>query len=354
MSDDPDPKSSAMDTRWIDERSAQQKAAEGLGLFALLRELERNAGTRPRIGRNTRLRDQLVRLGQDPFLAFPDTDIARVDFSRSPPVVRAQFVGFFGAFGAFPLNWTEEVRHWYEAGDESFVRFVDVFASRFQELFFRAWSDARAITQFDHPGEDRFQTWLLSLTGLGTPAFSGRGAVPDTFKLRMLPLALHRVKSPIRLSQILALQFDDTIGIDVEEMVPTWLFFEPDALCRVGAQCSTLGRDIHLGARVKTVTEKLRLHIHVPNRRFYERFLPGGADHASLSEIVYWYLGQRFEIDVALWLPEPELVAAVLGQTTSLGWMACIAPQPAIEGRMIRVVSYALAPPGPTTARQAA
>lgn len=357
MTDDPAPAphAPAMDTRWIDERNAQQRAAEGLGLFALLRELERQAGTRPRIGRNTRLRDQLVRLGQDPFLAFPDTDIARVDLSRAPPVVRAQFAGFFGGFGAFPLNWTEEVRHWFDAGDESFVHFVDIFAARFQELFFRAWSDARAITQFDHPTDDRFQVWLLSLVGQGTPAFAARDAMSDTFKLRMLPLGLHSVKSPIRLSQTLALHFGDAVRIDVQEMVPTWLFFEPDALCRFGAQCSTLGRNIHLGARVKSVTEKLRLHIHVPTRAVYERFLPGGEDHASLSEIVFWFLGQRFEIEVALWLPKPEIVPAVLGQTTTLGWMACIAPPPiSTDENLIEVVSYALAPPAARPNRQVA
>jgi len=344
----------AMDTRWLDERTAQRQAAEGLGLFSLLRELERTAGPRPRIGRNTRLRDQLVRLGQDPFLAFPDNDLARVDLTQSPPMVRAQFVGFFGAYGAFPLNWTEEVRHWFDAGDESYVHFVDIFAARFQELFFRAWSDARAITQFDHPADDRFQSWLLAMVGQGTPAFRGRGIVPDTFKLQMLPLAIHSVKSPIRLSQTLALHFGGEVSIEVEEMVPTWLFFELDALCRVGMQCSTLGQNIHLGSRVKTVTEKLRLHIHVPTITIYERFLPGGAEHASLSEIVFWYLGQRFEIDVAVWLPKPEVTPAVLGQTANLGWMACIAPQPGVAAHMVRAVCYALAPPELPLARQAA
>lgn len=333
-----------MDTRWIDKRATDQIAAEGLGLFALLREMERRAGTRPRIGRNTRLRDALVRLGQDPFLAFPDKDLARVDFAKSPPVVRAQFLGFFGAFGAFPLNWTEEVRQWFDAGDESFVAFVDIFAARFQELFFRAWSDSQAITQFDHPVDDRFQMYLLAPLGLGTRSFRGRDSLSDTVKLRLAPLAMGRVKSPVRLQQMLSVHFAGTVSVDIEEMVPTWLEFEPDALCRVGMQASQLGRNLHLGARVRSISEKFRIHLRVRTMAAYRRLLPGGPDHAHLRDIVFWYVGQRFEIEIALWLPQPEVQAAVLGETAVLGWMACIAPDASRPDNMVHATRYALTP----------
>ena len=347
MTDAAPPAPPQSDTRWIDQRAAEQDQAMGLGLFAVLRELERRAGKKPRIGRNTRLRDALVRLGQDPFLAFPDTDLARVDMSASPPRLRAQFLGFFGAFGAFPLNWTEEIRQWYDAGDESFVQFIDIFAARFQELFFRAWSDARPISQYDHPADDRFQTYLLAMVGLGSPAFHRRDGVHDTVKLRLLPLTVSRVKSPVRLEQMLAVHFGDGVTIEIEEMVPTWLSFEPDALCRMGVQASTLGRDIHLGKRVRSISEKFRINVRVLTLQAYERFLPGGPDHAQLRDLVFWYLGQRFEIEVALWLPKPEVRPAILGESATLGWMACIAPDPGNAAQMIHATRFALVPEDP-------
>ena len=46
-----------------------------------------------------------------------------------------------------PLNTTAEVQQWYLMRDEAFVRLADLFTNRFQQLFFRAWSDAHAISQ---------------------------------------------------------------------------------------------------------------------------------------------------------------------------------------------------------------
>lgn len=325
-------------------------AAQGVGLFALLRQLERHGADRPRIGRNTRLRDALVRLGQDPFLAFPASDLARLDDGARAPRVRAQFLGLFGAFGALPLNWTEEVRRWFDAGDESFVAFTDIFVARFQELFFRAWSDAQPITQFDHP-DDRFQTWLMALLGTGTPALRGRGTLSDTVRLRLAPLALGRVKSPVRLRQMLQLHFDGTARVSIEEMLPSWLEFEPDARSQLGLQCSLLGRDMHLGERVQALGQKIRIHLHLDANSAYDRFLPGGPDHADLRDIVFWYLGQRFEVETALWLPHPELRPAQLGRTGTLGWMACLAPEAGDDRRApVRVTVFRLEPPEPPAA----
>ena len=327
----------------LERRQAQERAGEGVGLFAVLRMLERRGADKPRIGRNARLREALVRLGQDPFLAFPTQDVARVDMAARPPALRAQFLGFFGAFGALPLNWTEEVRRWFDSGDESFTAFTDIFAVRFQELFFRAWSDAHPITQFDHP-DDHFIAYLLALGGSGTRAFRHRDGLPDAAKARLAPLASGRVKSPVRLRQMLQLHFGRDIRVQVEELVPSWLEFEPDARARLGQRCATLGRDLHLGRGQVSVGEKIRLHFHLPSIAVYDRFIPGGTDHAALRDIVFWYLGQRFEIEVVLWLPRPEILPTVLGTAGRLGWMACLQPDRGGPNEALRSTSYRLQP----------
>lgn len=295
------------------------------GFLSLLRALERKNHTSPRIGRSRRLREEFVRLGQDPFLAFPDTDLNAVDLNRRPAIVRSRFLGFFGAFGALPLNTTEEVQRWFEFGDASFVDFVDIFATRFIQLFFRSWSDSHAITQYDNGGDDRFQNYLLGMTGLGTPAFQKRDTVHDTVKLRMVPLAMGRVKSAVRLRQMLELHFET--DIDVQEMVPSWMEFEADSLSQLGMQGSSLGRNVHLGSRVQSIGEKICIHVRVPTLTAYRGFLPGGRQNAHLRDIIFWYLGRLFEVDVAVWLPRCEVPAARIGSTVELGWMACVAPQ---------------------------
>ena len=314
------------------------------GFLALLRHMERHNGSMPRIGRSRRLRDEFVRLGQDPFLAFPDTDLSSVDLARRPAIVRSRFLGFFGAFGALPLNTTEEVHRWFSFGDRSFVDFVDIFATRFIQLYYRTWSDSRPITQFDHPNDDRFRLYLLGMTGLGTPSFWNRNTVNDTVKLRMMPLAMGRVKSAVRLRQMLELHFET--DIEVQEMVPSWMTFEPDSLSRVGQQGSTLGRNIHLGSRIQSIGEKICVHVRVDTLKEYKDFLPGGGKNAHLRDIIFWYLGRVFEVDVAVWLPRKEVPAAQIGVSVELGWMACVSPQvpPGRETEFVRGTIYRLDP----------
>lgn len=293
------------------------------GFLALLRQLERAAPDRPRIGRAERTRDEAVALGQDPFLTFPDAELSEVLLDTQPPRVRPRVMGFYGPQGALPLTLTEEVLGWVETGDRAFVDFTDIFAARFIGLLFRAWSDARAISQFDHP-DDRFQKYLLSFAGLGTPAFRDQSDSVDTLRLRNIALFLGRVKSPVRLRQMLELHLKAEVS--VEEMVPAWMEFEPDSLSRLGMQGSTLGQNIHLGSRVLSIGEKIRIHIRAASLQAYRRFLPGGPDHGQLRTVVQSYLGMAFEVDVALWLPQREVEPTALGRAGQLGWMACVAP----------------------------
>ena len=324
----------------IDPDNPHANTGSAPGFLAELRRVERRSGDKPRIGLSRRIRDEVVDLGQDPFLAFPDTDLSQWDKSKARPIIRARFMGFFGPHGALPLNTTEEVTRWHQNGDKAFVAFTDIFVTRFLQLYFRSWSDAHAISQFDHKDGDRFQSYLLAMAGTGTPAFRELGAVGDTVKLRMTPLANGRVKSPVRLRQMLELHLD--VKVEVEEMVPLWMAIEPDALSIVGQQGSVLGQSISLGSRVCSVGEKIRLHIKVADKNKYRQFLPGGIQHRELSDIVFWYLGKVTDIDVVLWLPAAEIEPAVMGCSGDLGWTASIAPTEAQANEYVQGARYGL------------
>ncbi|QUJ78249.1 type VI secretion system baseplate subunit TssG [Sulfitobacter albidus] len=126
-------------------------SSKGWGFLSAMRFAERRAKGKPRIGKSTRVAQDAVSMGQDPFTGFPDSDLSQIDLAADPPRIRPRFLGFFGPFGPLPGAQTREVAFWTRNGDSSFVRFADIFVTRFQQLFYRSWSDARAITQFDHP-----------------------------------------------------------------------------------------------------------------------------------------------------------------------------------------------------------
>lgn len=313
-----------------------------IGFLAYLRRLERDADDHPRIGENTTIKQEFVTIGQDPFMAFAASDMSRIEIGPGgKPEIRNQIVGYFGPHGALPLNTTEEAVRWANSGDLAFVKFTDIFATRFQQLFYRAWSNAHAITQFDHPTGDRFSGYVGALIGIGNPANKGRDDLHDINKLALAPLASGRVKSPVKLRQML--RQDLGADVQVEEHVPVWINFEPDTQNALGARGSTMGRDMFLGARVQSVDEKVRLHVRTRSLAEYRMFLPGGESHQRLHDIVFWYLGATYEVDVSLTLPADQMQPAKLGESTELGWMAALEPaDPPPANQQVQAATYPL------------
>lgn len=310
------------------------------GFLALLRRLERESGARPRIGRSTRRAQDIADIGQDPRLAFPAEDLAGVETDGPRPRIRAQFMGFFGPQGALPLNTTEEVLRWQDAGEDAFVAFTDMLSARFYQLFFRAWSDAHAITQHDRPDQDRFQSYVGAVAGIGSPAFRQHDDFPDIARLPLVPVFGGRVRSGVRLRQLLAGHFG--VPVMVQEHVTSWLEFEPGDMRGLG-RGGALGRDSYLGARLQSVNEKICIRLDLPDAETYRGFLPGQPRHGQLAALVYWYLGKCLDVDLALGLPRDRIPAATLGGDAAIGWLAAMRPEGLRPGDTpIEVARFAL------------
>jgi type VI secretion system protein ImpH len=308
----------------------------------LMRWLERRAGDKPRVGQSRRVHEDVAELGQDPYMGFARTELSEADLTATPPRVRPRFLGFFGPFGPLPSAMTREVMRWVRRGDDSFVRFTDIFATRFQQLYYRAWSDARAITQFDHPSGGTFPDHLRALTGEASPALRKTGAVEDTVRLRYTGLAMDRVRSPVRLRQMLRTHFGVPVRID--EFVPSWLGFAPEDCTALGTQRATLGADLVMGTRVRSIGEKITIHIECPDLPSYRGFLPGQTPQAELRDLVLGYLGGFTEIDVALWLPNRCIAATGLSGKAQLGWTTAL-PRSFPKRGLVRATTYQISAP---------
>ena len=290
-------------------------------LLDLLRELERSTPGKPRIGANTVRGEEVVRLGQDPFLEFPGANVTALETGTDGvPQLQSRFLGFFGPQGALPLNTTVEAYGWSQSRDKSFVQFVDIFANRFLQLFFRTWADARPIAQHDRPDEDRFARFVGSCAGLGTDPYLNRDTVPDLAKLPLAGLVGARAKSATRLEQLLS----ELFGIDarVTERIGSWLMFEPDDISTLGGPGARLGETAVLGDRTYVLDERFRIAIRAQTLEQYADLLPGGSLSDMLADAVFYYLGFRFDYDVELALPAKLAPPAQLGSFGQLGWTA--------------------------------
>ncbi len=230
-----------------DPDDASRDEATRYGLLALLRRIERENPDRPRIGTSRTLAEEVVRLGQDPQLTFPVSDLSEV--SRDPSGswnLKTNVLGLFGPQGPLPLSLSEEAFRWQQSGDSSYAEFANIFAIRFLQLYFRAWSDSHGISQHDRPEEDRFAVWLGAFAGTGTPAFRRRDSIDEMTRVALASIGHGRVRSPVKLRQILELALGDRIR--VEEHRLSWIAIEPDDKCVIGRQGSTLGGNIFSAA----------------------------------------------------------------------------------------------------------
>lgn len=334
-------------TRARSRRDLALDAPGRLGLLAFLREVERSAPDRPRIGRNERLADETVTLRQDPHVSFGEAEVDRVIEAPGGrlEVVSAAF-GFFGPQGALPLHLTVDLmREGGEDGPAPYARFAQIIAARFGQLLFRAWSDARAITQFDHPGDDRFQTYLGAFMGLASPALRAKASRAG-FGVSTLPLAAvvgARVRGPVRLQQIVEHLLK--MPFVVEENVPMWLIFEPEDQNRLGQQGAKLGSDCLLGGRSMSVNDCIRLHVDCPDLATYRAFMPGGAGFRQVLAVCDVCLGVETAVQLVPALPRTAVPPAALDGTAALGWTAWMAPGAGGDGTWQRDAVFDLHPP---------
>lgn len=293
--------------------------------LAVMRELERTYRDKPRVGDSTVVAEDIVLLGQDPYLEFPASNVSAFEQTATGiPRLKTRFLGFFGPQGALPLSTTVEAYHWSSQRDPSFARFTDIFSNRFLQLFYRAWADARPIAQHDRPAQDRFIRYIGSIAGIGSEPYVDRDSVEDIAKVPFAGLTASVVKSASRLRQLIRGLF--RVDVDIEERIGSWLAFEPDDRMVLGASGSSLGADTFLGGRVYSINEKVRIAIRTTSLEQYRGFLPSGGMSGRLADAVFYYLGYRYEFDVQLALPKRLAPPVRLGASGELGWTSWIAP----------------------------
>jgi type VI secretion system protein ImpH len=293
--------------------------------FAVLRQFERMFAELPRIGDSTSRRDELVRLGQDPFMEFPAANLARVSRQDGkPPTVYVKYMGLLGPQGPLPLSTTEEAYQYVLAQDNAFPRFLDVFNHRFIQLFYRAWADSRPIVQHDRPHDDRFIAYIGSAIGIGSRPYQSQDSIPDVAKLGFSGLLGAQAKSASRLTDAICGLF--AVDAEVEEFVGTRLEIEAAEWTLLGQSFTRLGDGALLGRTVFSVQDKIRVRIFTRDLAQYVRFLPTGELCEPLADLMFLYNGEQLDWDAELAIPAGAAEPVRLGRFGQLGWTSWMAP----------------------------
>jgi type VI secretion system protein ImpH len=289
----------------------------------LMRRLERRSPIKPRISESGTKSEDIATLGQPPYIDHSDSNVSSIAIQEDGRArVESRFLGLLGPQGALPLHTTYEAAHWNNMRDPAFARFLDIFNNRFQQLFYRAWANARPAVQADRPRDDQFRTYLGAMTGIGTPAMRRRGQLHDFPKFAVAGLLAPAVKSAARLENMLAFLFK--AKVNVEQFVGVWLPLEASEQSALSAGSCVLGGDSIIGKSAFSLSDKFRVRLEVPDLQAFETFLPDGQNFESMADAVRYYVGETFVYDVEIGLPTLKTRPLRLGHFGRLGWTSWI------------------------------
>lgn len=291
-------------------------------LWHVLRWLDAKHPEYPVLGRSPNAELEPVRIGQEPSLAFAQSQLFAFHPGRDSRLPRLSILGFglFGPNGPLPIHLTEYARERVLYHDHTFVRFADILHHRFALLFYRAWADVQSTASLDRPGDDRFSRYSSSLIHIGEPSLQQRDAVADHAKLFVSGHLVRESRNAEGLERILATFF--RAGVRIEQWVSHWLALAREQQTRLGSgrDAEQLGIGSVAGEKVPDVQCRFRIRFGPLSLADYESHLPGGRPFAQMLSWLRNYIGYELAWDVRLVLRREEVPRATIGSSVRLGW----------------------------------
>jgi len=280
-------------------------------------------------------RNEVLRFGANPSLAFPASEIQSLEVVQDrPPLMRVNFLGLIGPLGVLPIYYTELVAGRVQARDHTLRDFLDIFHHRLLSLFYRAWQKYRYLVGFEQGDGDRFSQYLFDVIGLGTNGLRGRQEIPDTSLLYYAGLLAQQPRSATALEQMLA----DYFGVDVrvEQFLGAWYRLSGNAQCQLDdteLESQQVGFGAVVGDEVWDPQARVRLILGPLTLRQYLDFLPSGTAFGTLRTMVRLFAGDELDFEMQLVLRREDVPACELGTkgeaSPQLGWLSWSKTKPA-------------------------
>ena len=321
-----------------------EESPHELDFFAVLRQLECIHSDKPRLGEAARPADEAVRLGQEPSLAFAPAAVAgfTVGDKSRPHRLSTFFFGLFGPHGPLPLHLTEFAKdRERNADDPTLRRFADMFHHRLLSLFYRAWADADPCRSLDRADSRRFDAFVGSVCGIGTPELGECDDVPDDAKRYLAGIFALGSRPVVGLKAILREFF--RLPFAVREFTGEWLKLPAEDWCSLGVSGTRLGQDAIAGSSVWSCQHKFRLVCGALSFTEFMAMLPGGGSLRRLHDLVRNYVGDELDWDLNLVLKATDVPRLGLGTSGALGWTTWLGNRHAVTDADDVVIRPAIA-----------
>jgi len=291
-----------------------------------------------------------VRIGANPYLGFPASDIQSLVAEGERAEMKINFLGLTGPSAALPHPYTEFLIDREAHDDKGPAEFLDIFNHRLAMLFYYAWEKYRSPVAIERrPEHELFREMLLGLVGLGTEHLRNRGELPDAFFGNYAALLAMQPRSASALRCILCDYFG--VPFEVRQFAGTWYRLDEGSRTRFKDEESDserLGYGVVVSEEYWGQESMVRLRAGPLNLETYRRFLPGRRNFKLLREICRFFSRDETVFEVQLILEKDEAPAATLGDEpgasgegapvgSQLGWTTWVKSAP-FEGDVEDVV----------------
>lgn len=341
-------RTAAADLSWLEELRSNPWQFD---LYAAVRLFEQARPDAPRVGEAALPGQEVVRFSHEPNLAFPTATVTGLRSGQGTEILNTEVLGLFGPHGPLPLHFTEYAwERMRDHGDDTLVRFLDIFQHRMMTLFYRAWANSQPVANLERRERDRFSLQVGSIAGVGTAEFAGLDVMPQHTKLRFMGLLSHQKRDALSLQALVSGMF--AVPARIQQMIGEWLTVPNADRSYLGmhARVSTLGESTQLGALFWSAQHKFRVVLGPLELPALLRFLPGEAALRELTAAVRSFTGDEFDWDLELQLCADEVPETQLGQFGQLGWTTWLGgrtvdPVAARDTRITPALSDALSSP---------
>lgn len=304
---------------------------------AAVRILECVQPEKARLGQASRLKDEPVRLSQNPSLGFQASSLSGLEETGTTHAFRlfCNCMGLLGSNGPLPIHYTEHaLQRAAHHNDPTFREFVDLFNHRMLSLFYRAIADSDPAINLDRDDDNRYADFVASIGGFLPDAARSRDSLPAATRFNFAGWLGARTRCPEGLIAIVGGYFD--LPCDITEFVGGWLKMPEESLIRLGskeANCH-LGVSTYAGRRVWSSSHKIRIKLGPMTWQEYRAFAPGEVNNIALQELVLSYLGDEIDWELQLELKAGEARPLALNSQFRLGFNGWLSGSDAYNNRV--------------------
>jgi type VI secretion system protein ImpH len=275
------------------------------GFFQAVRLLELCHPEATRLGTSGPASGEAVRLRPDTSFAHPRSAVTGIERLKHDPDRRIHvteaMIGLYGLRSPLPSVYGEEILV-RGLGDEDPVRaLLDIFQHRMLSLLYRAWARSRPEAVYHQDGRDPI-TWMLFCL-MGVP----HELMPTGLPFHPLRIARYCAyfARRSRPAEGLEAMVSDALGgqdVRLEPYVLRSVAIPLRQQNRLGSACSTLGRDLHIGARIPDVGSTFRLRIGPLPYPEYLALAVAGDTRTSIGALVHLYVadGLNHELELGI------------------------------------------------------